>query len=122
MSTTTLPLLLPASVLGAKSESDPQEWKPSRYLQAPLPPPKDDTKQHDLEMAAARQLIDGKAFKKVRPRRTIDYFAGVGRWTLASFFVTLRLVSRGLTRFVVTQDIARSTASALYEACGAVYN
>ena len=84
MSTATLPLLLPASVLGVKSESDPQEWKPSRYLQPPQPPPTDDSKQHDLEMAAARQLIDGKAFKKVRPRRTVDYFAGVGRWTLVS--------------------------------------
>lgn len=84
MSTTTLPLLLPASVLGAKSEPDPQEWKPSKYLHAPQPPPTDDSKQHDLEMAAARQLVDGKAFKKVRPRRTVDYFAGVGRWTLVS--------------------------------------
>ena len=84
MSLAMLPLLLPASVLGAKSESDPQEWKPSKHLQIPQPPPTDDTKQHDLEMAAARQLIDGKAFKKVRPRRTVDYFAGVGRWTLVS--------------------------------------
>jgi hypothetical protein len=84
MSTTTLPLLLPASVLGTNSEPGPQEWKPSKHLQAPQPPPTDDTKQHDQEMAAARQLIDGKAFKKVRPRRTVDYFAGVGRWTLVS--------------------------------------
>ena len=84
MSTATLPLLLPQSVLEVKSELDPQEWKPSKYLQAPQAPPTDDTKQHDLEMAAARQLIDGKAFKKVRPRRTVDYFAGVGRWTLVS--------------------------------------
>ena len=88
MSTATLPLLLPASVLELKTESDPQEWKPSKYLQAPQPPPRDDSKQHDLEMAAARQLIDGKAFKKVRPRRTVDYFAGVGRWTLVSFSVS----------------------------------
>lgn len=97
MDTTTLPLLLPASVLG-KQESDPQEWKPSRYQQAPQPPPTDDSKQHDLEMAAARQLIDGKAFKKVRPRRTVDYFAGVGRWTLVSFCLSrqCRVISLGL--------------------------
>ena len=82
MSTATLPLLLPASALSVKSESDPQEWKPSNFLRAPQPPPMDDSKQHDQDMAAARQLIDGKAFKKVRPRRTVDYFAGVGRWTL----------------------------------------
>ena len=81
MSGAALPLLLPTSVLVKESESDPHEWKPSKYRQAPQPPPTDDSK-HDLEMAAARQLIDGKAFKKVRPRRTVDYFAGVGRWTL----------------------------------------
>jgi len=99
MSTETLPLLLPASVLGVKVEADPQEWKPLRYQQAPQPPPTDDSKQHDLEMAAARQLIDGKAFKKVRPRRTVDYFAGVGRWTLVSSCI---LRSHGdLTRTVV---------------------
>lgn len=85
MPTETLPLLLPASVLGTKSGSDPHEWEPSKYRYAPQPPPTDDSKQHDQEMAAARQLIDGKAFKKVRPRRTIDYFAGVGRWTLVRF-------------------------------------
>jgi polyadenylation factor subunit 2 len=87
MSAATLPLLLPASVLAPKSGFDPQEWKPSRYRQAPQPPPTDDSKQHDIEMAAARQLVDGKAFKKVRPRRTVDYFAGVGRWTLVSSHV-----------------------------------
>jgi len=98
MSTATLPLLLPASVLGVKSEPDPQEWKPSKHLQVPQPPPMDDSKQHDQEMAAARQLIDGKAFKKVRPRRTVDYFAGVGRWTLVSFRPSRprRVISPGL--------------------------
>jgi polyadenylation factor subunit 2 len=94
MSTAALPLLLPQSVLEVKSELDPQEWKPSKYLQAPQPPPTDDTKQHDLEMAAARQLIDGKAFKKVRPRRTVDYFAGVGRWTLVRALIRMLVASR----------------------------
>jgi hypothetical protein len=121
MSTETLPLLLPASVLGLKSESDPQEWEPSRHLQVPQPPPKDDSKQHDLEMAAARQLIDGKAFKKVRPRRTVDYFAGMGRWTLVSFCL-FALASRDLTGTIVAQDIVGSTVSTVHEASGAVYN
>ena len=120
MSTTTLPLLLPASVLGTKSESDPQEWKPSRYLQAPQPPPTDDSKQHDLEMAAARQLIDGKAFKKVRPRRTVDYFAGVGRWTLVS--PCIPRWRRNLTRTIVTQDVVESAVPTVHEASSAVHN
>jgi polyadenylation factor subunit 2 len=78
--TSNLPLLLPPNYHSRSQGSS--EWKPSRYLSEPQPPPTDDTKQHDQEMAAARQLIDGKAVKKVRPRRTIDYFAGVGRWAL----------------------------------------
>ena len=120
MSTETLPLLLPASVLGVKVEADPQEWKPLRYQQAPQPPPTDDSKQHDLEMAAARQLIDGKAFKKVRPRRTVDYFAGVGRWTLVSSRISR---SHGdLTRTVVAQDVVKPTVPTVHEASGAIYN
>jgi len=120
MSTATLPLLLPASALGSKSELDPQEWKPSKYLQAPQPPPTDDSKQHDQEMAAARQLIDGKAFKKVRPRRTVDYFAGVGRWTLVGSRTSHW--RRNLTRTIVTQDVIESTMSTVHEAGSAVYN
>ena len=120
MSTATLPLLLPPGVLGVKSESDPQEWKPSRYLQAPQPPPTDDSRRHDQEMAAARQLVDGKAFKKVRPRRTVDYFAGVGRWTLVSSR-SVR-VSCVISRATATQDVDESAVSAVHEASGAVYN
>ncbi|KAI6106491.1 hypothetical protein EV401DRAFT_2008551, partial [Pisolithus croceorrhizus] len=33
-------------------------------------------------MATARQLADGKAVKKTRPRRTVDYNGGMGRWAL----------------------------------------
>ncbi|KAF8481418.1 WD40-repeat-containing domain protein [Gautieria morchelliformis] len=33
-------------------------------------------------MAAQRQLMDGKALKKTRPRRTVDYAGGMGRWAL----------------------------------------
>ncbi|KIJ63326.1 hypothetical protein HYDPIDRAFT_113306 [Hydnomerulius pinastri MD-312] len=33
-------------------------------------------------MAAARQLADGKAVKKTRPRRTVDFNGGIGRWAL----------------------------------------
>lgn len=30
----------------------------------------------------ARQLMDGKTVKKVRPRRTVDYGGPLGRWAL----------------------------------------
>ncbi|KAH9914469.1 WD40 repeat-like protein [Fomitopsis serialis] len=33
-------------------------------------------------MAMARQLMDGKTAKKVRPRRTVDYGGPLGRWAL----------------------------------------
>lgn len=78
-----LPILLPPTFQSRpQAQQSSLEWQPSRHLTAPQPPPQDDTKQHDQEMAFARQLIDGKAVKKVRPRRTIDYFAGMGRWAL----------------------------------------
>lgn len=80
---TSLPLLLPTQTLSSqKANSKVKEWAPSKYLQAPQPPPIDDAKLQDLEMAAARQMMDGKAMKKTRPRRTVDYGGPMGRWAL----------------------------------------
>ncbi|KAI0255321.1 WD40-repeat-containing domain protein [Lactifluus subvellereus] len=78
-STAALPLLLPTPT--TKTTSYP-EWKPQRYLQPPQPPVVDDQRIHDLELAVQRQLLDGKALKKTRPRRTVDYAGGMGRWAL----------------------------------------
>jgi polyadenylation factor subunit 2 len=39
----------------------------------PQLPVVNDRRIHDLELAAQRQLLDGKALKKTRPRRTVDY-------------------------------------------------
>jgi len=36
----------------------------------------------EAELANARQMIDGKLIKKTRPRRTVDYNGGMGRWLL----------------------------------------
>lgn len=80
-STSTLPVLLPASVLPSKEES-PFEWKPRRSLLNPPPPPPEDMTP-EQEAAAAKLSIDGK-FRKVRPRRTVDYGGPMGRWTLVS--------------------------------------
>ena len=80
----SLPILLPASVIAKPSPSLYHEWKPQRYLSEPQPPPQDDGKVIEQEMANARQMLDGKIVKKTRPRRTVDYNGTLGRWALVS--------------------------------------
>ncbi len=77
--TTALPLLLPTQPAKTTSSS---AWEPQLHLQPPQPPVIDDQRIHDLELAIQRQLLDGKALKKTRPRRTVDYAGGMGRWAL----------------------------------------
>ncbi|KAK7035879.1 WD40-repeat-containing domain protein [Favolaschia claudopus] len=78
----TLPVLLPPSAVPRPPAVPHVEWKPSRYLSTPQPPPVDDaTRMQELE-ATARAFADGKPIKKTRPRRTVDYNGGLGRWTL----------------------------------------
>ena len=79
----TLPVLLPASVIPKPSPSLYNEWKPQRYLSEPQPPPQDDGKI-EQEVFTARQMPDGKVIKKTRPRRTVDYNGSMGRWALVS--------------------------------------
>ncbi|KAF8431845.1 WD40-repeat-containing domain protein [Boletus edulis BED1] len=76
-----VPVLLPPSSLPRPSHPT-LEWTPKRYLTGPQPPPVDDAKVIEQELAAARQLADGKAVKKTRPRRTVDFNGGMGRWAL----------------------------------------
>jgi polyadenylation factor subunit 2 len=78
----TLPVLLPASVLPKTSTTAHLDWKPNRYLSEPQPPPQDENRILEAELANARQMIDGKLIKKTRPRRTVDYNGGMGRWLL----------------------------------------
>ena len=78
----SLPVLLPANAIPRSSSVAHVEWKPKRYLSAPQPPPQDDGKVLEQELANARQMIDGKIIKKTRPRRTVDYNGGMGRWAL----------------------------------------
>lgn len=82
--TASLPVLLPSTAIPSSSSSY-SEWTPKRYLSGPQPPPNDDAKTQELEMAAARQMMDGKVVKKTRPRRTVDFNGSLGRWTLVSF-------------------------------------
>ncbi|OCH88224.1 WD40 repeat-like protein [Obba rivulosa] len=79
-SSAELPVLLPQNVLPRPLARN--EWTPKRDLSVPVPPPGDDARTHDQEMAIARQLMDGKTAKKVRPRRTVDYNGPMGRWNL----------------------------------------
>ncbi|KAJ7460856.1 WD40-repeat-containing domain protein [Mycena galericulata] len=78
----SLPVLLPPRAVPHPPSVPHVEWTPSRYLSAPQPPPIDDaTRMQELE-ANARQFADGKPIKKTRPRRTVDYNGGLGRWAL----------------------------------------
>ncbi|KAH7107224.1 WD40-repeat-containing domain protein [Auriculariales sp. MPI-PUGE-AT-0066] len=82
MTSGQVPLLLPAAFIAPNPA--PGEWVPTRYLEEPQPPPVDSEKMRELELAAQRQLLDGKALKKTRPRRTVDYTGGLGKWALLS--------------------------------------
>lgn len=82
-----LPLLLPPNVVPTLGDASHLEWTPKKYLAEPQPPPMDDMKQQELEMAAARQMMDGKIVKKTRPRRTVDYNGGIGRWALVCIWI-----------------------------------
>ncbi|KAF9484986.1 WD40 repeat-like protein [Pholiota conissans] len=79
---TSLPLLLPQNIIPRAISTTHVEWKPKQYLSEPQPPPLDDGKILEQELANARQMIDGKIIKKTRPRRTVDYNGGMGRWAL----------------------------------------
>ena len=81
----TLPVLLPNNALVRTSSIPHLEWKPTRYLSEPQPPPQDEGKVMEQELANQRQMIDGKLIKKTRPRRTVDYNGGMGRWILVRY-------------------------------------
>lgn len=97
-STNTLPLLLPTKALPPQDIS-PFEWQPKRDLSNPCPPPPEDMTP-EQEAAAAKLSQDGK-FRKVRPRRTVDYGGPMGRWTLVSASST-RLYSADLLTISVS--------------------
>jgi hypothetical protein len=115
-STAALPLLLPTPT--TKTTSYP-EWKPQRYLQPPQPPVVDDQRIHDLELAVQRQLLDGKALKKTRPRRTVDYAGGMGRWALVRRREPTPCLELTLTRSfsrAVSQATTQPALRAIYPA------
>jgi len=86
MATTSLPVLLPATAIPQLGSTSHLEWWPKKYRSAPQPPPQDDARNQEIELANARQMLDGKVIKKTRPRRTVDYNGEMGRWTLVYSF------------------------------------
>lgn len=69
----------------------PPVWKPTRYLEPTHPPPDEEVKREQYEAALrASELwgggVDfaGRPPKLLKPRRTVDYAAGVGRYQTVS--------------------------------------
>lgn len=85
----SLPLLLPQKALPQPPNVPHLEWKPQKYLSDPQPPPQDESKLQEEALANARLMIDGKLIKKTRPRRTVDYNGGMGRWALVGYLETV---------------------------------
>ncbi|KIK68529.1 hypothetical protein GYMLUDRAFT_237569 [Collybiopsis luxurians FD-317 M1] len=76
------PVLLPSNALPQKHTIPHIEWTPQKYRNPPQPPPVDDSRAQEQELAYARQFMDGKLIKKTRPRRTVDFNGGMGRWNM----------------------------------------
>lgn len=88
---TALPVLLPGKAIPQPPRNPHLEWTPQKFRTGPQPPPMDDGKVQEQELASQRQMLDGKLIKKTRPRRTVDYNGGMGRWALVSpIFVRVR--------------------------------
>jgi hypothetical protein len=81
MASGDLPVLLPKPT--SINQGTRLGWTPRKYLTPLQPPPVDDMRLNEAELAA-RSLLDGKQLKKTRPRRTVDFNGGMGRWTLVS--------------------------------------
>lgn len=113
-----LPVLLPPSALPRAPSS--HEWSPKGYLEGPQPPPVDDARMMEQEMAVARQLADGKAVKKTRPRRTVDYNGGMGRWNLVSTIESNLLF---ISKYILASETPfQSDLCTLYKTCTSLHN
>jgi polyadenylation factor subunit 2 len=77
--TDSLPILLPPSSL---SNDLHETWTPTKHLEPPHYVPSEESLRQEQAIAVAKTLMDGKALKKTRPRRTVDYGGSMGRWIL----------------------------------------
>lgn len=117
-STSTLPVLLPSKALPPQDES-PFEWKPKRDLANPPPPPPEDMTP-EQEAAAARLSLDGK-FRKVRPRRTVDYGGPMGRWTVVSRIARSFLLMLAYSGNTVAETAALTEIHPVPSACASIH-
>lgn len=83
--------LLPSYAVPSASLSS--EWRPTRHPDVPAAPPEEEPNMAEIEMAAARQSMDGRPIKKTRPRRTVDFNGSMGRWHLVSVSNVLYLIA-----------------------------
>jgi hypothetical protein len=75
----------------AHASSSKQQWRPTRYLE-PSQPPRDEAikaEQYEIAVSVAERWgggVDfaGRAPKLLKPRRTVDYMAGMGRMKTVS--------------------------------------
>ncbi|KAG8967051.1 pre-mRNA cleavage and polyadenylation factor (CPF) complex subunit [Tulasnella sp. 419] len=77
MPPSSAPVLLPTTNLKPPEGA----WKPNMFEEDPRPPPPDIERQQQEE-AAQKLGMDGKAIKKAKPRRTVDYGGELGRWAM----------------------------------------
>lgn len=93
---------------GESSLPKPTPWQPKRYLEPTQPPPDERIKKEQYEAAlAASELwgggVDfaGRPPKLLKPRRTVDYLSGVGRYmTVSTGSGSTRMVYRVLDNVV----------------------
>lgn len=110
-------LLLPLNAIPSSSTT---EWRPSRHPDVPLPPPVEEPNMAELEMAAARQSMDGRPIKKTRPRRTVDFNGSMGRWHLVSKCLIKRWILE-LIHHIVTETSSYCGICAISKTCSSVY-
>jgi polyadenylation factor subunit 2 len=65
-------------------------WRPSRYLEPPRPPPVDSTFAREQEIAQQRLNAEGRAVRKVKPRRTVDFNGELSKMRIVSGLLLLR--------------------------------
>lgn len=118
----SLPTLLPQKTYSQHQNVSHLEWKPKRYLTDPQPPPQDESKLQEEALANVRLMIDGKLIKKTRPRRTVDYNGGMGRWALVRTSDAAQQVKSELTLVLIAQAITtKPKLHSLLETCDTLH-
>ena len=74
-----------------------------------------------MAIAMARNVMDGKALKKTRPRRTVDYGAMIGRWILVRIYILIILLLLSTFGNVLEPKVAtESEICAVHSPCASI--